>query len=376
MIENIFKFYYRNLTYQNILKVLLFFVIPGNLYSIPEKNISIFFIDEKNYIVYKNNFIGINNTIIDYRYWNFAGIYYFLENDIEKSEYCFLKSLQNIDFNKIPDPLSLHEPLQVFLNIIFFYELVDNFRNINPIYKEKQNFYLEKYIDLIQNRWDLAIITIKEIRKRNLSNLEYRFANNFYKTKENHSETFLYEYILTLIHSHNFTREHFSIIEKIQNQSLKKYIWEQIGVYYFYNNKYDDYIYLYENIKANLKSTIMNSNNIFYVENVFLAYYELYKNKKIHFIPEEIYKKILETKNVKPIIYKNFLNYFFENKLLFTDTWDHLQLKINKSCYSLFIKYFCKYQNEIKEIQIQKEILGTNDLEKIKKIKKTIINFF
>ncbi|GIX41394.1 MAG: hypothetical protein KatS3mg129_1127 [Leptospiraceae bacterium] len=340
---------------------------------------------KENYFFYYNNQIPIpelsysqilkQKDSISSDVWAIFGIINFYENEYYDSEYCFLMAVKTSDFSLSPDPLHLNSTLKHFLNLIFFYELSSPYLNYA---KDKQKEFIKQYIYLIQNRDDLIITTLKEIRKRNLSNLEYILAEEFYQNKKDkiYSENFLYEYIITLIHNHKIKYTHLEIVNSLKNDSLKQYLIEQIAQYFFIYNQ-EDYIKLYENFSKEIQiKYIKNPYSAFYLENLFFAYYNLYKKNKIKSIPESIIKNIISLRYVNSKTYYAYLDYYYSEKFLFYNQFELLTLHIKPQCIEHFLNILCPINTKLQEYKIQKEILGTTNLKKIHFYKEHLLNFF
>lgn len=355
-----------------ILLFSLLFIV--SCYSLQEK-ISI----EKNYIIFYSNTkeiqpLPIRKLIqqshsISPEEWTSYGVYYFNENEYSSAEYCFKMAVKLSDFSLPPEPLVLNEPLKYILNLIFFYELSEFF------YKEEQKELIQQYINLIQNRSDLMIATLWEIRKRNFSNLEIEFAEGYYqKNKNKLTQEFIYEYIMTLIHNKKIHLKNLELINNIKNESLKQYLIEQTANYFF-NIDYKNYIELYNEVFKSYNNKIWDPTNIFYVENLFIAYYHLYKKNQISQIPPDIYKNLLKVKKVNVHTYQYFLDYYVNNLFLFSSYNDFLDLHIKSNCLNKF-DLLCDINTKLMEYKIQKQILGTYNINKLNELKKSLIQFY
>ncbi len=384
MIENILKSFLRNLTYLSII-INLFFLHCKSTTPITENtnqlyNHPIFFIDNVEVSI---RYIPLNHLIknqdhISEDEWTLHAIMFFQQNEISYAEYCFIEAISQSLKNHTPYPLELNKTLKYYLNLLFFYEfLKKTFSNEN--YSEKRNESLKQYIELIQNREDLAILTIHEIRKRNFSKLEEDFVDQYNQLKENHTERFIYEYILTHLQNHKIHSRnldyYFKIIHQISSKSLKESLIQQLGYYFYYKKDFESYIKIYEKNQDLVKLKINSSGNIFYIEFLFHAYANLYKKKLIP-IPEDIYNNIILLKYVNENTYKIFLEYYYFEKFLFSKHLDYKKIKIYQNCDESSILFFtCPYMYTLKELMFQKEIFGTYDTDKLNQIKDFIINF-
>lgn len=385
MIENILKSYLKNLIYLSIII---------NLFTLSCKTVDTLYLNKKNHLLdnpifFKENIeISLEITSLNHLIknkdnlsedeWTLYAIFFFQQNEISYAEYCFIEAVSQSNLMKSPYPLKLNNTLKYYLNLLFFYELLKI--NTDHKYLEKRNEYLKQYVDLIQNREDLAIVTIHEIRKRNFNKLEEDFVEQYYQLRENHTEPFLYEYILTHLQNHKIDnknlKNYFKIMNQISNRTVKESLLQQLAYYFYYKKDYENYIGIYEKNQNVFKSKIDSSSNIFYVELLFIAYVDLYKKKFLP-VPDDIYNKIIEIKYVNETTYRTFLEYYYLEKLLFSKSLDYKKIKIKQSCQEpSFFFFTCPYIYTIKEITIQKEIFGTYDIDKINQIKDFIINFY
>ncbi len=383
MIETILKSYLKNLIYLSIIfKIFILNCKTTEKISLSEKNYilnhPIFFIENLNQydnILSFKNLIKYKDSISDDQ-WTFHAIWFYHQNEIFYAEYCFIEAISHSNQTNSPYPLELNKTLKSYLNLLFFYELLKI--NHHDIFLEKRNESLKQYVDLIQNREDLALVTIQEIRKRNFSKLEQDFVDQFYRIRNIHSESFIYEYIITHIHNHKIysknLNDYFKIINQIKTSTIKESLLQQLGYYFYYKKDFEVYIKIYETHQNLLKSKIDSSSNIFYIENLFNAYVNLYK-KNFQPVPEEIYNKIINQKYVNENTYRLFLEYYYEAKLLYSNDLDYKKIKIQPLCKETSIFFImCPSLYLIKELTIQKEIFGTNDFDKINQIKEFIIN--
>ncbi len=385
MIENILKSYLKNLIYLSII---------FNLFTFSCKTIDTLYLNDKNHLLdnpifFKENIeISMDITSLNHLIknkdnlsedqWTLYAIFFFQQNEISYAEYCFIEAISQSLKNHIPYPSDLNKTLKYYMNLLFFYELLN--QNPDDEYFEKRNEYIKQYIVLIQNREDLAVKTIHEIRKRNFNELEEDFVEQYYWLRENHTDPFLYEYILTHLQNHKIQKKnlknYFKIINQISTQTLKETLLQQLGYYFYYKKDFKNYIEIYEKNQNVFKSKIDSSSNIFYVELLFIAYVDLYKKKFLP-VPDDIYNKIIEIKYVNETTYRTFLEYYYLEKLLFSKSLDYKKIKIKQSCKEpSFFFFTCPYIYTIKEITIQKEIFGTYDIDKINQIKDFIINFY
>ncbi|MFN3605162.1 MAG: hypothetical protein ACK4UJ_10670 [Leptonema sp. (in: bacteria)] len=334
-------------------------------YKIPKKNI-----DFKN-ILKREDKISPSE-------WNSYAIQFFYENEFSYAEYSFLKAITLflISENQ-PEPYTLNNTIKSFLNLLFFYELTpysDEFKN-----NREEN--LKKIIKFLEKREDLAIASIWEARKRNLKNLEYKLANSFFLLKEEHTDEFYYEYFQVLNNSNKLTTTMLNTFEKIKNPTIKFQIYEEWGYTTNIRNQYKEFIVLYEYLEKNhkefIKSKKKDPNSSFYLENIFNQYYLNYLQNKKNKISEEIYKEILYLKEINEITYINFLNYYKQEYFFFTKEDIITKIKIKNTCLKTnpLFDTICKYQNEIKQYQIKKNIFKTHNSNDLKKVKEIIINF-
>lgn len=358
-----FLFYCKSYQTKNYYWNSIFF--SENNYKIPELNVSF------------SNLLK-NENLISPEEWNHYAIQFFYENEFSHSEYCFLKAIflyhqQEED----PLPYTMNHTIRTFLNLLFFYELI----NIEE-YKSKSEKYLKDFIKLVENREDLVIVALQEIRKRNFSNLEYKLANSFYQHKEKHTDQFLYEYLLVLQNSNKLKRDSILLTEKIKESSLRNLIYEELGFFFNSKKNYKEFIYLYEYLEKKqpefIKTKINDKYSNYYIENIFNQYYLFYLENFKNKIPKNIYKKILELKEVELYTYSNLLNYFKQEYFLFTKELPIEKINIKNNCKKkseLFYK-MCSYENAIKKAYIQKKIFITVNWEELKKAKDFILNFY
>ena len=335
----------------------------------------LFFHNNNIKIIYKNfhDLKKIPASDLSSEEWNFYAIYYFYENELDYSEYCFEMALKSSDFSDQPEPLILNETLKNFLNLLFFYEISSNNGLLN---KDKQEMYLNQYIHLIQNRDDLIIITLQEIRKRNLSRLELNLSEKYFSLRKNRSlsENFIYEYLLTLIHNHRIELKHYELVKNINNTSLKKYLIDQIANYFYKYNQLN-YIKFYEQLEKDLlisKNDLEKPNHIYYYENLFIAYYKLYKQNQISQIPSNIIQNIEKIQYIRLETYHSYLDYYFNEVFLYSKE-DILKIHIKPDCNPNIFDILCYYNTKLFEYKLQKEIFGTYDLKKLSSMKKSIL---
>ncbi len=383
MTENILKYYLKNFSLRNIILIpsLFFFAF---CHSIQEKNQQIgaivindyvFFRDNNLKIYYKNfpDLKKLRASDLSSKEWNLYAIYYFYENELDYSEYCFEMALKSSDFSEQPEPLTLNEPLKYFLNLLLFYEISSNNELLN---KDKQEMYLNQYIHLIHNRDDLMVVSLQEIRKRNLSKLELTLSDKFFSFKKENrfSDVFLYEYLLTLIHNHRIEIKHYELVKNLKNTSLKKYLIDQIANYFYKYNQIN-YIKFYEQLEKDLlinKNDLEKPNHVYYYENLFIAYYKLYKQNYISKIPSNIIQNIEKIKYIRLETYHSYLDYYFNEEFLYSND-NILKIHIKPDCNSNIFDIFCSYNTKLMEYKFQKEIFGTYDLKKLSSMKKSIL---
>lgn len=336
-----------------------------NSFKIPQQNISF-----KNLLKKEN--------LITPKEWNDYAIQFYYENEFYHSEYCFLKAISLYhQLEEEPLPYTINYTIQSFLNLLFFYELI----NLEE-YKSKSEKYLKDFIKLIENREDLVILALQEIRKRNFSNLEYKLANSFYQHKEKHTDQFLYEYLLALQNSNKLNRDSILLTEKIKESSLRSLIYEELGFFFNSKKNYKEFIYLYEYLEKKqpewIKIKINDIYSNFYIENIFNQYYLFYLENFKNKIPENIYKKTLELKELEYSTYSNLLSYFKQEYFLFSKELSLEKINIKNRCkkeIDLFYR-MCNYENSIKKAYIQKKIFKTINWEELKKAKDFMIHFY
>jgi hypothetical protein len=371
------------LSFRNIILIhsLIFFTF---CHSIQDKSQQIdaiiindyLFFRDNNIKIYYKNFNDLKKlpaSDLSSKEWNLYAIYYFYENELDYSEYCFEMALKNSDFSEQPEPLTLNEPLKNFLNLLFFYEVSSNNGLLN---KDKQEMYINQYIHLIQNRDDLMIVTLQEIRKRNLSRLELTLSEKYVSFRKDRrlSDNFLYEYLLTLIHNHRIELKHYELVKNINNASLKKYLIDQITNYFYKNNQLN-YIKFYEQLEKDLlisKNEIDKPNHVYYYENLFIAYYKLYKQNQISKIPSNIIQNIEKIQYIRLETYQSYLDYYFNEEFLYSKD-DVLKVHIKPECNLNIFDILCFYNTKLIEYKLQKEIFGTYNLKKLSSIKKSLL---
>ncbi len=313
--------------------------------------------------------------------WNSYGIIFYNEDEFEYAKYCFLKAI-SISFliDSEPLPYVLNDTLKSFLNLLIFYESLP-YMNSEIIKTEKEQ-YLNDFIKLLSNREDLIITSIREIRKRNLTNLEYKMAEKYFLSKDKHSDEFYYEYFLVFFNLKKIDFSLISILEKVKNPVIKSQILEEWAFYLNIHKNYKEFIRLYEFLENNdkdfLKQKLNDSQSSFYIENVFNQFYMNYLENRNKKIKETIYQQILKLKEVHLVTYSNLLQYYRNEYFLFNKEIPIAYVKLKNTCKknNILFHTLCEYSIEIQKKMILKNVFHSFHFEEIQQAKEWILNFY
>ncbi|MCS7204263.1 MAG: hypothetical protein NZ853_01040 [Leptospiraceae bacterium] len=306
--------------------------------------------------------------------WNDCGIYFFYNREYYFSEFCFLMALEQSQSYE-PMPFELNDEIKLFLNLLFFYEQT---HNKNEKFQDKRNLTIKRFLNLIKNREDLIITSLKEVRKRNLPKLEVELAKEFYQTQQNVSDNFIAEYITSLITTRTFQSEDEALINKVQNRLLKDYLIEEIGRYYFFSKNYKSFVEFFESNRQILEKKKKNPSSIFYFERLFISYFELYKNGSKKEIPDEWYQEVRKASKLSKETYLKFLEYFHKKEFLFQN-YASLREVLNKDydyvCGVKIFSFLCKSIYTLEKQKAIKEVFGSYDANEIQQYKELIFHY-